>query len=131
MKILKTMLAGEHLSHRGEFYQLELDPPRMTTVSGKCPPLYFGGLSPVAREAAAEASDVYLMWPDTIDKVRENIADLRARAAKFGRTLKFGYRAHVIVRDSENEARAYADRLVSKLDDEKGRAIREIGRAHV
>ena len=125
MKILKTMLAGEHLSHHGEFYQLELDPPRMTTVSGKCPPLYFGGLSPAAREAAAEACDVYLMWPDTIDKVRENIADLRARAAKFGRTLKFGYRAHVIVRDSENEARAYADRLVSKLDDEKGRAIRE------
>ena len=125
MKILKTMLAGEHLSHRGAFYQLELDPPRMTTVSGKCPPLYFGGLSPVAREAAAEACDVYLMWPDTIDKVRENIADLRARAAKYGRTLKFGYRAHVIVRDSESEARAYADRLVSKLDDEKGRAIRE------
>ena len=125
MKILKTMLAGEHLSHQGEFYQLELDPPRMTTVSGKCPPLYFGGLSPAAREAAAEACDVYLMWPDTIDKVRENIADLRARAAKYGRTLKFGYRAHVIVRDSENEARAYADRLVSKLDDEKGRAIRE------
>ena len=125
MKILKTMLAGEHLSHHGEFYQLELDPPRMTTVSGKCPPLYFGGLSPVAREAAAEACDVYLMWPDTIDKVRENIADLRQRAAKYGRTLKFGYRAHVIVRDSESEARAYADRLVSKLDDEKGRAIRE------
>jgi alkanesulfonate monooxygenase len=125
MKILKTMLAGEHLSHKGEFYQLELDPPRMTTVSGKCPPLYFGGLSPVAREAAAEACDVYLMWPDTMDKVRENIADLRARAAKHGRTLKFGYRAHVIVRDTESEARAYADRLVSKLDDEKGRAIRE------
>ena len=125
MKILKTMLAGKHLSHHGEFYQLDLDPPRMTTVSGKCPPLYFGGLSPVAREAAAEACDVYLMWPDTIDKVRDNIADLRARAAKYGRTLKFGYRAHVIVRDSESEARAYADRLVSKLDDEKGRAIRE------
>ena len=125
MKILKTMLAGKHLSHHGEFYQLELDPPRMATVSGKCPPLYFGGLSPVAREAAAEACDVYLMWPDTIDKVRENIADLRARAAKYGRTLRFGYRAHVIVRDSESEARAYADRLVSKLDDEKGRAIRE------
>ena len=125
MKILKAMLAGEHLSHHGEFYQLELDPPRMTTVSGKCPPLYFGGLSPAARDAAAESCDVYLMWPDTIDKVRENIADLRQRAAKYGRTLKFGYRAHVIVRDSESEARAYADRLVSKLDDEKGRAIRE------
>ena len=125
MKILKTMLSGEHLSHKGEFYQLELDPPRMTTVSGKCPPLYFGGLSPVARECAAEAADVYLMWPDTMDKVRETVTDMKERAAKFGRTLKYGYRAHVIVRETEDEARAYADRLLSKLDEEAGKAIRE------
>ena len=125
MKILKTMLNGEHLSHKGEFYQLELDPPRITTVSGKCPPLYFGGLSPVARECAAEAADVYLMWPDTMDKVRETVTDMRTRAAKFGRTLKYGYRAHVIVRETEDEARAYADRLLSKLDEEAGKAIRE------
>lgn len=125
MKILKTMLNGEHLSHKGEFYQLELDPPRITTVSGKCPPLYFGGLSPVARECAAEAADVYLMWPDTMDKVRETVTDMKERAAKFGRTLKYGYRAHVIVRETEDEARAYADRLLSKLDEETGKAIRE------
>ena len=125
MKILKTMLNGEHLSHKGEFYQLELDPPRVTTVSGKCPPLYFGGLSPVARECAAEAADVYLMWPDTMDKVRETVTDMKERAAKFGRTLKYGYRAHVIVRETEDEARAYADRLLSKLDEEAGKAIRE------
>ena len=125
MKILKTMLNGEHLSHKGEFYQLELDPPRITTVSGKCPPLYFGGLSPVARECAAEAADVYLMWPDTMDKVRETVTDMKERAAKFGRTLKYGYRAHVIVRETEDKARAYADRLLSKLDEEAGKAIRE------
>ena len=125
MQILKTMLNGEHLSHKGEFYNFELDPPRMTTVSGKCPPLYFGGMSPDAKEAAAQGCDVYLMWPDTMPKVRETIADLKARAAKHGRTLKYGYRAHVIVRETEDEARAYADRLLSKLDDDKGRAIRE------
>ncbi len=124
MKILKTMLNGEHLSHHGEFYDFELDPPRMTTVSGKCPPLYFGGLSPAAREAAAEAADVYLMWPDTMDKVREVVGDLTQRAANHGRTLKFGYRAHVIVRETEEEARAYAARLLSKLDDQAGVAIR-------
>jgi alkanesulfonate monooxygenase len=124
MKILKTMLNGQHLSHQGEFYQLDLDPPRMTTLSGKCPPLYFGGLSPAARDAAAEAADVYLMWPDTMDKVREVVGDLSARAAAKGRKLKFGYRAHVIVRDTEDEARAYAARLLSKLDGDTGDAIR-------
>lgn len=125
MKIVRTLLNGEHLDFQGEFYQMELDPARITTLSGKCPPFYFGGLSHEARECAAEACDVYLMWPDTIDKVRENIADLTERAAKYGRKLKFGYRAHVIVRETEEEARIYADRLLSKLDDDAGKAIRE------
>ena len=125
MKIVRALLNGESIDHQGEFYNLKLDPPRITTISGKCPAFYFGGLSHEARECAAEGCDVYLMWPDTMDKVRENIADLTARAARFGRTLKFGYRAHVIVRETEEEARAYADRLLSKLDDDAGRAIRE------
>ncbi|MCW3797589.1 LLM class flavin-dependent oxidoreductase [Sphingomonas sp. BN140010] len=124
MQILKTLLAGKHLSHRGEFYNLELDPMRIGTLSGKPPLLYFGGLSHEAREAAAIGCDVYLMWPDTMPKVRETIADLKARAANHGRTLKFGYRVHVIVRETESEARAYADRLLSKLDAATGDAIR-------
>ena len=125
MKIVKTLLNGEHLDFQGEFFNLKLDPARITTISGKCPAFYFGGLSHEARECAAEAADVYLMWPDTMDKVRETVTDMKARAAAKGRTLKFGYRAHVIVRETEDEARAYADRLLSKLDDEAGRAIRE------
>ncbi len=124
MKILKTMLNGEALDHQGEFWQLKLDPPGITTVSGKCPPLYFGGLSPDAREAAAQGCDVYLMWPDKKDVVREIMDDMTARAAKHGRTLRFGYRAHVVVRDTEAEARAAADRLLSKLDAAQGETIR-------
>ena len=125
IKILKTLLSGQHLDHQGEFYQLQLDPPRIGTISGQCPAFYFGGLSPDARDCAAEGADVYLMWPDTMPNVRDIIADMKARAAKFDRTLKFGYRVHVIVRETEDEAQAWADRLVSKLDDDIGRAIRE------
>jgi alkanesulfonate monooxygenase len=125
MKIVRTLLNGEHLDFQGEFFNLKLDPPRITTISGKCPAFYFGGLSHEARECAAEAADVYLMWPDTMDKVRETVTDMKARAAAKGRCLKFGYRAHVIVRETEDEARAYADRLLSKLDEEAGKAIRE------
>lgn len=124
MQILKTLLNGEQLNHQGEFWNLDLDPAGVKTFSGKAPPLYFGGLSPDARDAAARACDVYLMWPDTKDKVAEIIADMTDRAAKYGRTLRFGYRAHVIVRDTESEARAYADRLLSKLDAAEGAQIR-------
>ena len=125
MHILRRLLDGKPLDHDGEFWKLKVDPPRVTTVSGTCPALYFGGLSEAARDAAATNADVYLMWPDTMDAVRAIIGDLRARAAKHGRKLRFGYRVHVIVRETEAEARAAADRLLSKLDDAEGRAIRE------
>lgn len=124
MEILKTILNGKPLDHQGEHYKLKLDPPGATTHSGKCPPLYFGGLSPDARDAAARAADVYLMWPDTMPAVQAIVDDMTARAASYGRTLKFGYRVHVVVRDTEAEARAYADRLLSKLDAATGDAIR-------
>jgi alkanesulfonate monooxygenase len=124
MSILKTLLNGQPLDHDGEFWKLKLDPPRITTVSGKAPLLYFGGLSEDARQAAARGCDVFLMWPDKRETVAAIIADMTARAAKYGRTLKFGYRAHMIVRDTEAEARAAADRLLSKLDAATGEAIR-------
>ncbi len=124
MHILKTLLNGQHLSHHGEHYQLEIDPPRVTTLSGKCPPLYFGGLSPAAKDAAAEGCDVYLMWPETVQGASDLIADMTARATAKSRTLKYGFRAHVIVRETEDEARKAADRLLSKLDADKGAEIR-------
>ncbi len=124
MHILKTLLSGQHLDHQGEFWKLNLDPPRIKTVSGKCPPLYFGGLSDAAKEAAAQGCDVYLMWPETVSGARSLIADMRARAANHGRTLKYGFRVHVVVRETEAKARDAADRLLSKLDDETGAAIR-------
>lgn len=124
MHILRTLLNGEPLDHQGEFWQLKLDPPRIGTVSGKAPQLYFGGLSPDAREAAAQGCDVYLMWPDRREEVAAIIADMRARAAAHGRTLRFGYRAHVIVRETEAEAHAASRRLLSRLDAAQGAAIR-------
>ena len=124
MAILKTLLNGHSLDHQGEHYQITVDPPRVTTVSGKAPLFYFGGLSEPAREAAAAGCDVFLMWPDRMEVVRDIIVDMTERAARHGRTLRFGYRAHVVVRDTEDEARTAADRLLSKLDDGAGAAIR-------
>ncbi|MBC9033057.1 LLM class flavin-dependent oxidoreductase [Sphingomonas sp. JC676] len=124
MAILRKLLDREPLDHDGEFWKLGLKPPRIGTVSGRCPKFYFGGLSEAARDAAAKGADVYLMWPDTLPGVRAIIADLRERAAKENRTLRFGYRVHVVVRDTEEEARAAADRLLSHLDAATGDAIR-------
>ena len=124
MQILKTLLEGRPLDHQGEHWTLRVAPPRITTVSGKAPLLYFGGLSEDAREAAARGCDVFLMWPDRREVVAGIIADMTARAARHGRALKFGYRAHVVVRATEGEARAAAERLLSRLDPDEGAAIR-------
>ncbi len=124
MSILRTLLDRQPLEHHGEFYDLELEPPRIGTVSGACPPLYFGGHSEPARRVAAEHADVFLTWPDTEAAVAELVADMSARADAHGRRLRFGFRCHVIVRDSEAEARAAARHLLAALDAAQGERIR-------
>ena len=106
----KVDFDGKHLQVKGATL---LYPP----VQAPYPPLYFGGSSPPALELAAEQVDVYLTWGEPPAAVAEKIADLRARAAKFGRTLRFGIRLHVIVRETTEEAWAAANKLISKLDD--------------
>jgi len=123
MRILRDLLDGKPVDVQGEFYSLTLDPPRIRPAGG-CPPFYFGGLSEAARDVAAQAADVFLMWPDTMPAVEAIVTDMRSRAARYGRELKFGYRVHVIVRATEAEARAAAQRLVSRLDDQTGQRLR-------
>ncbi len=123
MQVLRELLNGRPADVHGDHVDLTLDPPRLRPVGG-CPPFYFGGLSDAAREVAAQAADVFLMWPDTLAGVTATIEDLRRRAARHGRRLRFGYRAHVIVRETEAEARDAARRLLSRLDDRTGESIR-------
>jgi sulfoquinovose monooxygenase len=123
MHVLRDLLNGQPVDFHGDHLDLTLDPPRIRPTGG-CPPLYFGGLSENAREVAAQAADVFLMWPDTLAGIADTIADVRARAARHGRRLRFGYRAHVIVRATEEEARAAARRLTSRLQDDAGERIR-------
>jgi alkanesulfonate monooxygenase len=123
LQVLRDLLSGTPVDVRGEFISLTLDPPRLVPPGG-CPPFYFGGLSEAAREVAARAADVFLMWPDTEAGVAAVLDDMRARAARHGRALRFGFRAHVIVRATEAEARAAAARLISRLDDATGERIR-------
>ena len=124
MRVLRDLMRGEPVDTQGEFVSLTLDPPRIRPAGG-CPPFYFGGLSEAAREVAAQAADVYLMWPDTMPAVQDIVTDMRGRAARHGRDLRFGYRVHVIVRETERAARAAALGLVSRLDDETGRRLRD------
>jgi alkanesulfonate monooxygenase len=101
---------GEHL--RVKAAKL-LYPPVQTPY----PPMFFGGSSAEAHELAAEQLDTYLTWGEPPAAVADKVADVRRRAAKHGRTLSFGIRLHVIVRETEDEAWRAAAELVSQLDE--------------
>jgi alkanesulfonate monooxygenase len=125
IEILKQGWTRERIQFDGEFYHFDLpsDPCRSYQQHGG-PLLYFGGTSEPARELCAEHCDVFLMWPETEPMLAETMLDLSHRAARFGRTIDFGLRIHVIVRETEAAAREAARRLVSKLDDSIGQQIK-------
>jgi len=122
LRIWRDVLAG---SHEGKTVDFEgkhlrthgakaLYPP----VQKPYPPLWFGGSSPPALDLAAEQVDTYLTWGEPPAAVAAKLADVQSRATRAGRTLKFGIRLHVIVRETEDAAWHAADELISRLDDE-------------
>ena len=82
------------------------------------PPLWFGGSSDAGIAIAAKHVDVYLSWGEPVDQLAEKLERVRAAAAREGRSIRFGLRIHLIVRETEEEAWAAADRLISHVTDE-------------
>ena len=124
--ILKQAWNEDFIDFYGDFYDLHLPtaPVKPYQQNGG-PMLYFGGYSPAGIDLCAQHCDVYLMWPETREKLKAQMETLSAKAAAYHRTLDFGLRVHVIVRETEEEARQYADQLISKLDIQKGTEIKE------
>ncbi|MBV8156422.1 MAG: FMNH2-dependent alkanesulfonate monooxygenase [Dyella sp.] len=122
IRVWRDVLAASHddgkISFKGKHINVNgarvLYPP----VQRPHPPVYFGGSSEAAHDLAAEQVETYLTWGEPPGEVAKKIADVRARAAKRGRTVRFGIRLHVIVRETDAAAWAAADDLLSRLDDE-------------
>ena len=127
VEILRQAWTQNEINYQGEIYNFEgvpTDPARPYQQNGG-PLLYFGGYSPAAVDLCAQHCDVYLMWPERREELEGRMKTVHEQAASYGRTLDYGLRVHMIVRKTEAEAREYADELVSKLDEDKGKAIRE------
>ncbi|NVO25714.1 LLM class flavin-dependent oxidoreductase [Donghicola mangrovi] len=126
VEILKQAWTQDEINYQGQVYNfsgLTTDPARPYQTNG--PMLYFGGYSPDALDLCGQHCDVYLMWPEKSEDIAERMKAANAAAEKYGRTLDYGFRSHVIVRDTEAEAKDYARYIASKLDDDLGKAIRE------
>ena len=133
LRVWRATLAGEGgaagFDFDGDFIKTRGAKTLYPPVQKPYPPLYFGGSSGPAHELAAEQVDVYLTWGEPPAAVAAKLADVRARAARHGRTLRFGIRLHVIVRETNDAAWRAAEELISELDDEViGRAQAAFGK---
>ena len=118
LRIWRRVLQGESVDFEGKHFKVENAKALYPPVQKPYPPLYFGGSSDAAHDLAAEQLDVYLTWGEPPAAVAEKITDVRARAARHGRTVKFGIRLHVIVRETAEEAWQAADRLIAHISDD-------------
>ncbi|KAB8142475.1 FMNH2-dependent alkanesulfonate monooxygenase [Chloroflexia bacterium SDU3-3] len=117
LSVWRGLLAGETVDFAGEHLRVDGGQLLFPPVQHPYPPLYFGGSSPAAVEVAAKHVDLYLTWGETPAQVAAKIAEVRERAAAHGRTLRFGIRLHVIVRETSEEAWASANDLIRYVDD--------------
>ena len=125
IQILKQAWTKDEINFQGKYYNFNLpSAPVKPYQQNGGPLLYFGGYSPEGVDLCAEFCDVYLMWPDTEKKLEVLISSMRSKVAQYNRAIQFGLRVHVIVRETENEAKAYANKLISKLDIKMGENIK-------
>ena len=117
-ELLTRSHVGTPLDFEGRYLSVKGGKVLYPPVSHPYPPIYFGGSSEEAHELAAEQLDTYLTWGEAPAAVAAKVADITQRAARHGRTLEFGIRLHVIVRETEDEAWRAAGELLSHLDDE-------------
>jgi alkanesulfonate monooxygenase len=117
-RIWRRVLEGETVDYEGKHIHVKGASLMQPPVQFPRPPLYFGGSSDEAQDLAAEQVELYLTWGEPPHLVKEKIEQVRAKAAAQGRSIRFGIRLHVIVRETTEEAWQAADRLIANLDDE-------------
>ena len=116
--ILRQAWTKDRIDFEGDVYprfSMDTDPVRPYQRNGG-PLLYFGGISEGSREVCARHCDVFLMWPEPEQAILDTMRDLSARAESHGRLVDFGLRIHVIVRETEAEAREHARDIMSRFD---------------
>lgn len=119
LDIWRGLLTGQQVDFNGRYYRVEGGRLDILPVQKPVPPLYFGGSSDAGQDLAAETVDKYLTWGEPVDMVAEKIQRAQARARARGRKLYFGIRLHFIVRETEDEAWAAAERLIRHVTEDQ------------
>lgn len=112
MDVVRGYWHNEQFHYAGTYYRAEGGGLRGPLKKAELPLICTAGSSVAAREFAAKHADFYLMRAEHPDEITALIADIRARALKWGRTdIRFGLSIDVIARDTEAAALAEAKRF--------------------
>lgn len=108
----------------GKHYVVENASSQPAVYQQPHPPIYFGGSSVAGKKTAALTADVYLMWAEPLEWIESQINEMKGylqqQKEELGveRTLRYGMRAQLVVRNTEEEAWAAAWKILSKADAE-------------
>ena len=129
LQIWRALSAGETIHFEGKHLRIRNGKQQIESVQKPYPTLYFGGSSEPALDVAAKHVDVYLQWGEPPAQAAEKIQRVRQLAAeKYGRTVRFGMRFHVIARETEAKAWAAAEELIQYVDDRTVSRLKELSR---
>ncbi|MNO17115.1 Alkanesulfonate monooxygenase [compost metagenome] len=118
LTIWRDAIRQQEITFSGKHLRVDKAKVLQPTVQTPYPPLYFGGSSEAALRTAAKHIDVYLTWGEPPEQVKAKIAAVRQLAEQEGRSVRFGIRLHVIVRETREEAWRAAEQLISHLDED-------------
>jgi len=126
LDILKRIWTADGpVSHQGEFYRFTETPPDIRPWQQPHPPVFFGGSSPAAVEVGAKHADTYMVWGEPLADVRATIEQVRAAAARHGRTVQFSVSFRPILGPTEDRAWARASVIHRSILASRGAAPAE------
>ncbi len=123
VEILKrTWTEPGPIDFQGEYYRIEGGTTSFRTFQQPRIPIFFGGVSEAAITTAAKHADVYMLWGETHEQVREVIARVRAAAVPYGRDIRFSLSFRPILAETEDKAWERAERIKQTIIELRGEA---------
>lgn len=114
LEIVDRLWREDHFSFSGHHYAIDDAVLQPKPITRPRPVIYAGGESEAAKTMISKHCDAYVMHGDEPARVREKIADMSERRARWGLPpLQYGVAAYSIVRDSEAEARRELERITN------------------
>jgi alkanesulfonate monooxygenase len=96
--------SDQPFDHEGAHYRFEAGFSEVKPRQQPHVPIFFGGASEAAIPVAGKHADVYALWGESLDQVKELTTRVRAEAAKNGRQIRFSVSFRPILAATEGAA---------------------------